>query len=36
MAGIPAGHEFNSLIHDLLLVSRHDSAEQKTATCSPG
>jgi glutaredoxin-like protein len=24
-AGIPAGHEFGSLVHDLLLVSRRDS-----------
>ena len=31
MAGIPAGHEFNTLIHDLLLVSRRDSGlSQKT------
>ena len=31
MAGIPAGHEFNSLIHDLILVSRRDSGlSQKT------
>ncbi len=25
MAGIPSGHEFSSLIHDLLLVSSRDS-----------
>jgi glutaredoxin-like protein len=25
LAGIPSGHEFSSLIHDLLLVSRRDS-----------
>lgn len=25
LSGIPAGHEFNSLIHDLLLVSSQDS-----------
>ncbi len=24
-AGIPAGHEFSSLVHDLVLVSRQDS-----------
>jgi len=31
MAGIPAGHEFNTLIHDLILVSRRDSGlSQKT------
>jgi glutaredoxin-like protein len=31
MAGIPSGHEFNTLIHDLILVSSRDSGlEQKT------
>ena len=31
MLGIPSGHEFSSLIHDLLLVSGRDSGlEQKT------
>jgi len=30
-AGIPSGHEFSSLIHDLVLVSSRDSGlEQKT------
>jgi glutaredoxin-like protein len=28
-AGIPSGHEFSSLIHDLLLVSRRDSGLEK-------
>ena len=31
MAGIPSGHEFSTLIHDLILVSSRDSGlEQKT------
>ncbi len=31
MAGIPSGHEFSTLIHDLILVSGRDSGlEQKT------
>jgi glutaredoxin-like protein len=31
MAGIPSGHEFSSLIHDIILVSARDSGlEQKT------
>ena len=31
MMGIPSGHEFSSLIHDLILVSSRDSGlEQKT------
>jgi glutaredoxin-like protein len=31
MAGIPSGHEFSSLIHDLILVSGRDSGlDQKT------
>ena len=31
MAGIPSGHEFSTLIHDIILVSTRDSGlEQKT------
>jgi len=31
MAGIPSGHEFSTLIHDMILVSGRDSGlEQKT------
>jgi glutaredoxin-like protein len=31
MAGIPSGHEFSTLIHDIILVSARDSGlEQKT------
>ena len=29
-AGIPAGHEFSSLVHDLLLVSSRDSRAERS------